>query len=319
MFEDDMDNICEGCMVHNTGENFSHAGFCKACMGAMMDAPTDEVLKGDDHLTNRLAKNADSKIGALTSWRDTDGAEVEIILPMPPGVDKKELVMKVTPQKLLVRVGERKLLFVDPLFDLVKADETCWCLEPAKDGSTQMQISLTKAVVGTRWGKTLCREGGFFECWMNSLLEAPKEPGADLEGAPAVAGTTAGGTAGGSAKPDPSLTRDGKKKPRFTMRDDGAEVEINLPLPEGVSEKKQLKVKATTTSLHVQTDKGRSLLEVKPLLGDIVPDELMWTLEKAKDGQVHAQLTLAKIDESFTWEGSLTKPGGTFVCWTTEL
>ena len=37
-----MDNFCEGCGVRNTGENFSHPGLCKSCMGAMMETPTAE-------------------------------------------------------------------------------------------------------------------------------------------------------------------------------------------------------------------------------------------------------------------------------------
>ena len=54
-----MDNMCEGCMVRNTGENFSHPGFCKSCMSTMMGLPSDDVLKGNDHLTKALADNAD--------------------------------------------------------------------------------------------------------------------------------------------------------------------------------------------------------------------------------------------------------------------
>ena len=276
LHEEDIDNICEGCRSRNTGENFSHAGFCKACMHAMMHAPHEDVLKGEEQLANRFLNNITSKVGALTTWRDTDGHEVEIILPIPPGVDKKELVMKVTPLKLLVRAGERKLLFVDPLYDYVQADQSCWCLELAEDGSTQMQISLTKAVVGTRWGKTLCKEGGFFECWKNSLLEAPigeSKPAKEAYTLAATSATTAAEPTCTSLT-DPSFTKEGKKKPRFTMRDDGTEVEVNLPLPPDVTDKKQLEVRASPMALSVYAKK-RCLLDVTPLAGEIIPDELV--------------------------------------------
>ena len=37
LFDEEMDNMCEGCMTRNTGDNFAHAGLCKSCMTAMMD------------------------------------------------------------------------------------------------------------------------------------------------------------------------------------------------------------------------------------------------------------------------------------------
>ena len=295
VYDEDMDNFCDGCAVRNTGDNFSHPGLCKSCMSAMMDAPHEEILKGEDHLTDRLARNADDKNGPLTSWLDTDGAEVEITLPLPPGTTKKDLRIKSSTSKLLVADGERRLLFVDPLYDEVVPDEMVWCIEASKDGTPQMQISLSKFHPGTRWGKTLCKEGGTFECWKNQLLEDPA-----AQGARALSAASA------------------KKLPRFTMRDDGGEVEVNLPLPADIESAKDLQVKATPTSLVVCAG-DRELMQVKPLYADIVSDELVWTLEKAKDGQMHAQITMAKFDSSITWESSLTKEGGTFTCWTAEL
>uniref|UniRef100_A0A7S2IG75 CS domain-containing protein n=1 Tax=Haptolina brevifila TaxID=156173 RepID=A0A7S2IG75_9EUKA len=335
LFEEDQDNICEGCMVHNTGDNFTGPAFCKACMNAMMDVPVDDVLKGQDKVTDHLAKNADSKIGALTTWKDTDGQEVEIMLPLPQGAHKSELVVKVTPTKLLVRAGDRKLLFIDPLFDRIDASATIWCLEYAKDGSVQMQLSLSKILIGTRWGRSLCKEGGYFEYWGNSLLEEPGAKEARLAGG--IDGTVPKTTLpweeeedavtvtiDGIQKPAPkeSLTKAGKLKPRFTMRDDGAEVEINLPLPPTIQDKKALKVTATVDTIEVFALEGsskKSLMYVKPLLGDIEPDELMWTIEKSKDGQQHCQLTLVKKDESVEWLTNICKKDGTFTCWTTEL
>ena len=303
LYEEDMDNICEGCMTRNTGENFSHAGFCKSCMAQMMVSDSEEILKGKDYLTDSLAKNADEKTGALTSWRDTDGVEVEIMLPLPPGVTKKDLRVKVSPTKLLVASEERQLLFIDPLYDEVVPDEMVWCIEPtaarSADGSVGhlMQISLSKLHPGTRWGKTLSKDGGTFECWKSALLEAPKPEGA----APADAEASAA----------PS------KKPRFTLRDDGEQVEVNLPLPESVASKKELKVTATPSKLLVLAGE-KKLLHAEPLYAEIVPDELVWTLEVGKDGGRHVQLTLAKADESIEWLTNLVQEGGTFTCWTAE-
>jgi len=294
-YEEDIDNFCEGCGVRNTGDNFHGPAFCRACMSSMMDMPHENVLEGKDKLTQALLDNQENKVGALNTWKDTDGAEVEIMLPLPAGTSKTDLVVKVSVTKLIVRVGERKLLFVDPLYDNVRPDDTVWCLEQGPDGNPLMQLSLVKYHPGTRWGKTLCQEGGVFECWKNQLLpERPAE-------APASAATTA-------AKP----------KPRFTLRDDGDNVEVNLPLPPEVKGKKELSVRATATTLKVDAG-SRSLLHVEPLFARIVADELAWTLEKAKDGQVHCQLQLVKADESVAWEATLAADGGTFTCWTAEL
>ena len=304
LFDEEMDNMCEGCMTCNTGDNFAHAGLCKSCMTAMMDMDHKEILKGDEGVGQKLADNADVKIGALTSWKDSDGVEVEIILPMPPDVNKKDVRVKCSTTKLLVVAGDRRLLFVDPLYDQVVPDELVWCLEPAGDGTIQMQISLAKFHGGTRWGKTLCADGGEFECWkLQPIEERPADAPAD-EGVGAWAGPVAR-----------------KKKPKFTMRDDGAEVEVNLPLPKGVCNKKELFVRATKSSLRVSLGKGgRSLIYVDPLYGDIVADELVWTLEKVKEGEecANAQITLAKLNEDLEWPSTIVKPGGTFTCWTAE-
>lgn len=308
-YEEEEDNMCEGCMTRNTGENFSHPAMCKSCMGAMMDTPTDDVLKGGDKLTDRMAQNADAKIGALTTWRDTDGVEVEIVLPMPPGVTKRDVRVKCNVCKLLVATGEKRLLFVDPLYDDVVPDELVWCIERAPDGVTQqMQISLAKKHAGTRWGKTLSKEGGAFECWLNSALPAPSAGGDAAAGAP-------------EALPAASLTKDGKPKPRFTMRDDGAEVEVNLPLPLGTGTgKKDVAVTASATSLKVMAG-SKQLLRVEPLWAPTHPDDLVYTFDKREkgSGQVHLQLTLAKAaDDGEVWT-NIVKEGGVFECWTTEL
>ena len=306
VFEHDEDNICEGCMVRNTGENFSHPGFCKGCMSSMMEAPTEEVLEGNNTLTDRFAKHADEKVGPLTSWRDTDGIEVEIMLPLPPGVTKQDLRVKCSTTKLLVAMEERKLLFVDPLYDEVVPDELVWCIETGKDGGKVVQISLAKKHPGTRWHKTLSQEGGQFECWKSQLLEEKDGEGSGAAGAPGAAA---------------AIHAVEKKKPRFTMRDDGGEVEVFLPLPSGmgIHSKKALQVKCTTRTLQVHAD-GKELLKVDPLYEKVVPDELQWTLEKAKDSdQVHCVITLAKLDDSVQWESNLVGKDGTFTCWTTDL
>jgi len=230
-------------MVRNTGENFSHPGFCRSCMGAMMDVPHEEILKGEDHLTSHLAANADSKTGALTTWQDTDSAEVEIMLLLPSDVTKKDLRVKSSVTKLLVAAGERKLLFVDPLFDDVVPDEMVWLIEKQLDGSSRMQISLVKHHPGTRWGKTLCKEGGSFECWKNQLLEAPRNllltPKVVPDALPVSVDELA--AAGGKLPMRP--------KPRFYMRDDGADVEVNLPLPVGITSKKVSAVRGLSATV----------------------------------------------------------------------
>ena len=162
MYADDVDNICEGCGTRNTGANFEHEALCKSCMAQIMG--TNDVLKGKGSLNSELLKNADTKSGALTTWKDTDGLEVELVLPLPQGVTKRQLQVKTTATTLLVTAGERQLLRVDPLYDEVLPHDTLWCLEPADDGSA-VNISLTKSHEGTRWGKTLAKEGGTFECW----------------------------------------------------------------------------------------------------------------------------------------------------------
>ena len=144
--------------------------------------------------------NKDEVTRVMKRWRtDPDQHKINIAspspapgpgtspLPIPTGVNKKELVMKVTTSILLVKAADRKLLHIDPLFDLVDPSATVWCLEIAKDGSIQMQISLSKAMVGTRWGKTLCKEGGILDYWRNNLLAAPKEEEAAAS-APTVEG-----------------------------------------------------------------------------------------------------------------------------------
>jgi len=336
LFEENEDNVCEGCMTRNTGSNFSHPGFCKSCMSAMLDVPTDDVLAGQDKLTGVLAKNADEKVGALRSWKDTDGAEIEIMLPMPPGFTKADVRVKVSVTKLIVATGDRKLLFVDPLYDHVVPDETVWCLLPATDGSTVMQLSLSKLHPGTRWGKTLCQEDGVFTCWKSNLLKdaeskppaSPEEKlPADVSDAPPAAASVPPSAPPTEVvgAPSASLTKDGKLKPRFTLRDDGEEVELNLPLPPGVDKKADLRIVATATSLNVDTTHecatgARQLLYVSKLIGRIVPDELVWTIESAKDGQRHVQFQLVKVESEVatTWS-TLVAEGGRFSSWTQEL
>ncbi len=332
VFEDDQDNLCEGCMVRNTGDNFHCPALCKACMGSILEAPEDDVLKGQDKLTDRMEKNAVAKVGAFTSWRDTDGAEVEITLPLPPGIGKKDVRVKANVTKLLVAAGERKLLFVDPLYDDIVPAELVWCIEPALDGGYQMQISLAKYHPGTRWGKTLARDDGVLEYWRANVLAAPLDvsptaarattPTAPTAGGMAVAEAEAEAKAGAPEAPDPSsVAKDGKPKPKFTLRDDGAEVEVNLPLPLGTGTgKKDVKVDATATKLRVAAG-ARTLLHVEPLVAPIYPDDLVYTVERSKGSeQVHLQITLAKADEGegAAWT-TLVKEGGRFECWTAEM
>ena len=56
---------------------------------------------------------------------------------------------------------------------------------------------------------------------------------------------------------------DGKRKPKFTMRDDGEQVEIFLPLPAGVG-KKDLRVKATPLALSVHVAAATILGKMRP-------------------------------------------------------
>lgn len=164
-YEDELDNICEGCGVRNTGSNFSHAGLCKTCMGGIMGAPEEELLSDTNEMAKKLAANVDEKQGPLTTWKD-QGSEVEVLLPIPLGVTKKQLVVKVTRSKITVHADARQLLRVDPLYDELAADEMTWLLETGKDGGVVLQISVEKAHPQTRFGKTLCKEGGAFECWL---------------------------------------------------------------------------------------------------------------------------------------------------------
>jgi len=306
IYDADEDNYCEGCMVRNTGDNFSHPAMCKSCMSAMMGSDVKEILE-KDKLTEMLSSNADEKVGPLRTWMDTDGTEVEITLPLPPGVTKKELRVKASPTKLLVAAGERKLLFIDPLYDDIQADEMVWCLLTGKDGSVQAQISLAKKHAGTRWGKTLSKEGGTFECWADQLLPAPKEPKAeDATPVPASEPSTDGALAATTAKP------------KFTMRDDGGEVELTVPLPPGVNTRDDVEIKVTSTTLVILNG-SRQLMRVDPLFDAVRPAGMYWSFEDGKDGQKFILLTLEKVDEAGpAWTTSLTKEGGTFSFWMYE-
>jgi len=303
----DEDNYCEGCMVRNTGDNFSHPAMCKSCMSAMMGSEVNEILE-QDGITEKLAKNADEKTGPLRTWLDTDGTEVEITLPIPPGVTKNDLRVKASPTKLLVAAGERKLLFVDPLYDVIQADELVWCLLTGKDGSVQAQISLTKKHAGTRWGKTLSKEGGAFECWTDQLLPAPKDVQAeDATAAPA-----------GEPSTDRAPAATSAKKPKFSMRDDGSEVEVTVPLPPGVNTRDEVELKVTSTTLVILNG-SRQLMRVDPLFDKVRPAGMYWSFEDGKDGQKYIQLTLEKADETGpAWTTSLCKENGTFTFWMYE-
>ena len=124
--------------------------------------------------------------------------------------------------------------------------------------------------------------------------------------APAAAPTAESSTAGAK-----------KPKPRFTMRDDGGEVEVTLPLPPEVVSKKELAVTTTSTSLTVRAG-TRQLLHVSPLVSEVHTD-VTWTLDKDRTGQLFALITLEKVREAVEWTGSLAAQGGVFTCWTTEL
>ena len=74
-------------------------------MSGIQEMPSEDVLSKQDGITDKLAANADVKLGALTSWKDTDGTEVEITLPLPPGVGKADLRVKCSSTKLLDESG----------------------------------------------------------------------------------------------------------------------------------------------------------------------------------------------------------------------
>jgi hypothetical protein len=169
--ETPLEDLCEGCGVRDTGNNFAHEGLCKRCMDGIMGAPEEELLsreQGSDALAKRLASNADEKAGPLKSWKD-DGGEVEVSMPLPDGVIKADLQIKTTRETLIVLAKERQLLLVDPLYDTVVMDGTTWQLDAAKrdpGAPNRLLITLEKAHTGSRWGKQLCQEGGSFECWL---------------------------------------------------------------------------------------------------------------------------------------------------------
>ena len=225
VFDDDEDNYCEGCMTRNTGDNFSHPGLCKQCMGGIMGSSVDDVLKGEETLTTKLAMAADAKDGPLRTWKESDGIEVEIMLPVPTGTGKKDIQVQASPLTLKVMAGEQVLLHVDPLYDQMLADQLVWCLEKDKEDAIHCQITLAKAHLGTRWGKTLSKEGGTFECWVTQPPPPlpPLPPPAPPPPVP---------------PPPKSSAASGTPKPKFTMRDDGSEIEVLLPLPADITSKK---------------------------------------------------------------------------------
>ena len=158
------EDVCEGCGVRDTGENFAHEGLCKKCMGTIMDTGVDTLMAGGDVLTETLAKSAEEKTGPLTDWTD-DAEEVEVRLPLPTGTIKAQLTVKIAPTRLLVTgEDERVLLELDPLLDKVQPDGCNWSFD--KGGFCI--LTLEKAYA-TRWGSTLCAEGGTFVFWGSKL------------------------------------------------------------------------------------------------------------------------------------------------------
>jgi len=117
--------------------------------------------------------------------------------------------------------------------------------------------------------------------------------------------------------PSKSSAASGTRKPKFTMRDDGSEIEVLLPLPTDITSKKDLTATLTpkggATRLSIVAA-DRTLLLVDPLWAKAQAEPLYWCLETSKDGQMHVQLTFEKVDEEVEWD-SLVKPGGRFECW----
>ena len=74
---------------------------------------------------------------------------------------------------------------------------------------------------GTRWGKTLAKEGGSFECWKSQLLVSSTPGAGEADLAVQAVGDAAAGLNTGQERV-PSAPA----KPRFTLRDDGSEVEV---------------------------------------------------------------------------------------------
>ena len=108
------------------------------------------------------------KSGAFTDWKEDDQV-AEIFLPLPEGTVKKDLLVVIAADKLVVRLmrSQQTLLRADPLAGGVDVDESTWYLQ-----DDLLLLVLAKQQVGASksdqyWGASLAATGGAYECYMS--------------------------------------------------------------------------------------------------------------------------------------------------------
>ena len=107
-----------------------------------------------------------------------------------------------------------------------------------------------------------------------------------------------------------------KEQSMIDWKDDGGEVELAMPLPDGVA-KADLRVKTTRDKLVVMA-KERQLLLVDPLYDAVVMDGTQWQLDAAKRAPGTSNkllITLEKAHSGSRWGKRLCKEGGTLKGW----
>lgn len=114
-----------------------------------------------------------AKVGPFRDWTEDD-EQVEIMLPLPQGTVKKELVVIIEAEMLNVRHTrlQKTLLRASPLAGPVVSEESTWYLQ----GDAMLIISLAKQWRGETksdqyWGGSLAAEAGECECYL-TLREA---------------------------------------------------------------------------------------------------------------------------------------------------
>lgn len=107
------------------------------------------------------------KSGAFTDWKEDDEV-AELFLPLPEGTVKKDLMVVIAADKLLVRTVKSALtlLRAEPLAGGVFVDESTWYLQ-----GDLLLIVLAKQQVGATksdqyWGASLAAKDGTVECYM---------------------------------------------------------------------------------------------------------------------------------------------------------